>query len=365
MKVEIRLKKLLQEYDLDHHGIKQQIADDLELNRHTVAKIYNQEAPTISLDVLSRLCTWLQNQGIPADELPAGLFSTGRSKLWETIAEKKKVTLYLGEGRQTQEPAAAYRWISRRDSMVATVFVAQLSRGGEDGYQTPYLEFKYVPFRYGWADYDPGDEPTREDIDRVEKIFQEMRADSINGTNILIGSQRVNYLLECYISYLFGCRPFVPLTDQPRVPFYLVWREGDQKIPSCFGGATNPFRSRDATVPGVHYLDKGRWLTCPWKEQKKDAGVIVTTYEPKNKAVEIALFGFSGRATEAIGKQIMEKEHLFWPPAVAIRGKEIGIYICKLEFSAKKPLDSTGENLLTKNCEVTPLSEKTLKKYLR
>jgi DNA-binding Xre family transcriptional regulator len=364
MEVTIRLKNLLQEYELDRHGVKQQIADDLHLNRHTVAKIYNQTAPTISLNVLSRLCTWLENQGLPPDELPAVLFSTGRSKLWETIARKKEVIIYLGEGRQTQEPAAAYRWVSRRDAAVATTLVQELSRKGEQGSPTPPLKFRYVPFRYALVNYDPNELPLPEDLLRAQEIFEQMKEDRENVAKILIGSQRVNYLLECYVSDLFGCKSFTSLTDKVCIPFYFVWREGDQKVPSCFGSTTNPFRRKGAAVPGIHYLDDGKWRTCPWKKQREDAGIIITTNEHKSKVVEIAMFGFSGRATEALANVLGDKEPDFWPPSIAIKGKKIGIYICRLEFSSKQHYDNIEDGPILNKSKVIALSAATLKKYL-
>jgi transcriptional regulator with XRE-family HTH domain len=364
MEVKMRLHELLQEYGLDRHGIKQKIANDLGLDRHTIANIYNQDSATVSLDVLSRLCTWLQSNGVPTDELPSGLFNTGRSNLLQTIAEKKKVTIFLGEGRETQEPAVAYRWISRRDAAAATTLVAQLSHGGKNGYPTPPLDFEYVPFRYPLLNLPQNKEPPMEDMERAKNYFRRMRADSADSAKIIIGSQRVNYLLECHISYLFGCRPFTPLTDRIRVPFYMVWRTGDYWIPSCFGGGANPFCARHANVPGVHCFNGRRWSRYLWEDQKKDAGIIITAYEPRSKAVEIALFGFSGRATEALGKQLILKEHLLWPPSALLRRKQIGIYICKLDFPSKDHTDNIEDPDTDPDCDVIPLSEKILEEYL-
>ena len=56
---------------MNRRGIIGQIAKELNLNRHTVAKIYNNQVPSISLDVLSKICTWLQKQGVSTSELPA------------------------------------------------------------------------------------------------------------------------------------------------------------------------------------------------------------------------------------------------------------------------------------------------------
>lgn len=366
MKVEIRLKKLLQEKSLNRRGIIGQIAKELNLNRHTVAKIYNNQVPSISLDVLSKICTWLQKQGVSTSELPAALFSSSRTSLWHMIAKRETVTIYLGEYQQTVGPVAAWKWISRRDAAAAAYLVQQLSAHSEDGPPPPQLKFRYVPFRYALKNYDVEKPPLAEDIDKAGDIFTRMRSDTTQGASILIGSQRVNYLLEYFVADLFGRKPFSPAKPESKVPFYIVYRETDHKVPSCFGGLENPYRRTDASTPGLHFIGKkGTWVTCPWKEGRKDAGVIITLYNHNNKNVEIAVFGFSGRATDALGAQLLLKEHLFWPPPIEVKGKEVGIFICRLQLVVKQPSAGTEESILVKNCEVIPLTERTVKKFVR
>jgi len=345
MKVECRLQALLSQYDLDHHGIIQEIATGVGVNRHTIAKLYNDRSPSVTFSLLGRLCNWLTKNGVPADELPGGLFGSGRAPLWDAIVRQGgDVNIYLGEYQPITEGEVVWRWISRRDSVVASLIVQRLSTGSEGGARPPRLNFQYLPFRYSPADpiVDPG--LLKTDIDRTRSVFEQTRQNATPGTAIIIGSQRVNYLLEFFMADLFGCQPFALPSGEPRVPFFSVYRQSDQNTPSCFGGRSNPFHRKDSDQPGLHYLsEKGRWVTCPWVREEQDAGIVITAKDHRHKSTALAVFGFSGRATEAIGEQVTLREDLFWPPPVKLKTKDIGVFICKLSYApAENGTESQG-----------------------
>ncbi len=367
MEVKIRLKKLLADHKLDEYGIIQRIAADIDVNRHTVAKLYNDKSPTVSLYLLSRLCTWLQDHGVRAEDLPGELFSTGRTALWEAIArQQEQVTLYLGEYRPTKPPFAASRWISTRDSAVASTIIQQLSTGTETRPLWSGLSLAYVPFRYAPGDRNVDRRLLDEDIAGASRAFARLKAGPKPGTSIFVGSQRVNYLLEFFVADLFGCASFATPSEKPAVPFFSVYRETDQNTPSCFGGRENPFRQADKTVPGLHYInEKGKWATCPWIEGQQDAGIVISVNDRRNRSVTLAVFGFSGLATRAVGEQLVLKEHLFWPPCTELKDKEIGVYICKLTYAPATHSDELQEDAETSSCDVVALNDRTLKRFLR
>jgi len=364
MKIEIRLKNVLKKHKLYHHGVMQQIARDLKVHRHTIRKLYHNQTANVSLDTLGRVCEWLQKKGVPADELPGALFGACPSELWQAIAMPGKVTVYLGEYQQTQPPAAAWRWISRRDAAVAADFVQELSTHSEIGAALPQVNIMYVPFRWDMQSSNVTKKPLAEDINNTKKIFNLMKTGSSSSTSILIGSQRVNYLVEYFVADLFGCKPFCRPGGRSRVPFYLFYRDGDRAVESCFGGLKNPLGGRSTPVPGIYYCDEEeKWVTCPWRKNKHDAGVVITLYDPGTKAVEVAAFGFSGRATDAVGEQlILDKGH-FWPPSIKVKGKQIGIYICRFDFTGSQSIKGT-EEVQVKKTDIISLDEKILKKYL-
>ncbi|MGE5296778.1 MAG: helix-turn-helix domain-containing protein [Solirubrobacterales bacterium] len=366
MKVECRLKDVLTEHGLDHHGVIQEIAEAVGVNRHTIAKLYNDRAPAVTFALLGRLCNWLVKKGVPADELPGALLGAGRAPLWTAISRQGgAVTIYLGEYQLTRDNEVLWRWISRRDSSVAALIVQRLSAGTKGGSLPPPLGFEYIPFRYSPIDHIVDRQVLDEDIRRTQAVFDRVQHAANAGTTIIIGSQRVNYLLEFFVADLFGCRPFVSPSGKPSVPFFSVYRSSDQNTPSCFGGPENPFRSRDKTKPGLHYLnDRGQWETCPWLCDQQDAGIVVSLKDHRRGSLVLAIFGFSGWATEAIGGQMVLKEDLFWPPTVKLKTREVGVYVCQLTNIASAKDDADQGHIQTGACEVIPLGERTLANLL-
>ncbi|MDI9434308.1 MAG: helix-turn-helix transcriptional regulator [Planctomycetota bacterium] len=366
MKVEFRLKELLGRYGQDYHGVIGDLANWAGVNRHTIARLYNDRATSVSFVLLSRLCSWMAEKGIPADELPGGLFGAGRAPLWNTMARQGgEVTIYLGEYQPISAGEVTWRWISRRDSTVASELVQQLSSGTEGGTPAPRLNFRYLPFRYSPADHVVDAGLLNEDMNRTREVFRQTQQNPEPGTAIIIGSQRVNYLLEFFVADLFGCKPFTPSAGPPSVPFFSVYRQSDQNTPSCFGGTRNPFQQKDSTTAGLHYLnDRGNWVVCPWAREEQDAGVVIAVNDHRRKSITLALFGFSGRATEAIGRQLVGKEDLFWPPTLKRKNREVGVFICRLTYTpSESEYDSRGD-VQMQTCEVTRLEEKTLDKFV-
>lgn len=367
MQVEIRLKELLAQHGLDRHGVIGEIADAVGVNRHTIAKLYNNRAPSVNLTLLGRLCNWLTKNGVPSDELPGALLGSGRAALWNAIARQGgEVTIYLGEYQPLTKGEVIWRWISRRDSAVAAQIVQRLSTGTEAGPPPPRLRLQYLPFRYSPADPVVDPRLLEEDLQRTEKVFEQIQQDVRPGTAILVGSQRVNYLLEFFVADLFGCRPFVTPAGEPSVPFFSVYRQSDQNTPSCFGGRHNPFRRKDSSVPGLHYLnERGNWITCLSVREAEDVGIVISLKDHRRKMTALAVFGFSGRATEAVGEQLALREDLFWPPAVRHKTKDVGVFICKLDYAPTDKADEAQGHFQMDSCDVIPLTARTVERFLR
>ncbi len=366
MQVESRLKEVLAQHGLDHHGVIQEIAQAVGVNRHTIARLYSDRSPGVTFALLGRLCNWLAENGVPPDELPGSLFGAGRAALWTAIARHGgAVTIYLGEYQLTRDDEVLWRWISRRDASVANLVLQRLSLGTEGGSPAPPLGFEYIPFRYSPMDHIVDPRVLAEDIRRTQDVFERVQQRANVGTTIIIGSQRVNYLLEFFVADLFGCRPFVSPSGRPSVPFFNVYRPNDQNTPSCFGGPQNPFRSRDKTVPGLHYLnDHGRWETCPWLRDRQDAGIVISLKDHRRGSLVLAIFGVSGWATEAIGGQLVLKEDLFWPPVVKLKTREIGVYVCQLTHGLSDETHADEGHVQMGACEVTALGERTIANLL-
>ncbi len=378
MKLEWRLKQLLEKYGLDGHGMETKIANECGVHRHTVGKIIRNQVQSSKLDVLEKVCEWLIENGVPAETLPGALFGVRPSALWRAIGESDKVHIYLGEyhikGKTatTQQPAPPVS-ISRHDSVVSSKIIHFLFSNAELSDLRPSVKMLYVPFYFTPGVFDTEDVVFQEDTSRAKQIFTTMRQDrQRNCSSIIIGSQRVNYLVEYIVADLFGCEPFVQQRDKVQVPFYLCYRKFDRLMPSCFGGVDNPPDKNSDVVPGTYYLDENfTWQFLEWKKKETDAGIVVITREADN--VEMAAFGFSGRSTNAVGNALLKQPHNFWPESnstqsntVVTGDKEVGVYICKVTFSEEKNNDNSRafEDYEQDKVEVIPLSRKVLEKYL-
>jgi hypothetical protein len=214
-------------------------------------------------------------------------------------------------------------------------------------------------------------------------------------TVMLIGSQRANYLVEYFVADLFGCQPFVSNVKKPAVPLYLRNRTFDRLIPSCFGGRDNPAWVDKTNKCGIWFEDENnRWRLFEWERDKQDSGAVITVRSAGS--MRIALFGFTGRSTNAICNELIRRPENFWPvnaqdfeddeksplkaakkkrasrkkanpPTAIVRNSnEIGIYICRVYFSEP---ENDAEPWAAKDfdkdkVEVKPFHRSVLEKYL-
>ena len=367
MKIEIRLKKVLNDHGLDRHGVVQKIATGAKVHRRTIGKLYNNTARNPSLRVLGLVCDWLIRNGVPAASLPHALIGCQPSGLWEAVAQPGLVTLYLGQYEESADGAAVMLWLSRRDSTVAAEIVKELTTPTSRVRRRnpPRMSIQYVPFEFHRLASRINRKHVEGDIKRSESFFRRMVDLRGRSSSIIIGSQRVNYLLEHFVADLFSCKPFEPVSKEIRVPFHLVYRDRDRAVPSCFGGFDKPLGMTGPRNPGLHYLHtdedgKLQWVRCPWKSRHDDAGVvIICRYD---RAVEMALFGFSGWATESLGRQLLSPGGTspFWPLTYrAHKGAEIGIYVCVLNCMEETLVDQ-GSAVVCRNIKIIPLGESLL-----
>jgi len=383
MEIEIRLRQVLKECGRDKHGITQLIADDCGLHRHTVSKLYHNQAKNPSLDVLGKICGWLVDHDVRA-ALPQALFGSRPARLWQAVTATGHVAVYLGESHRVAGVVPARRSISRRDAAVETNIIQHLTAVGAMGAEKtrPELRTQYVPFRFSSRESIESRKRFKEDIERAKKVFDQMKAKDPPESAILIGSQRVNYLVEYFVADLFGCRPFQRARDVT-TPFYVTYRSFDRPVPSCFGGLKNPPGRGGRVLKGLYYLtEQGRWEVWEWKEAVQDAGVVITVFEPETKVMRMAAFGFSGRGTSAVGTELVKHPRQFWPetspPADAEQGtrrrrrrrkkkqdREVRVYICRFKFVPPENQPSgRDEDPEVSEAKITPLSDRLLNKYL-
>ena len=86
--------------------------------------------------------------------------------------------------------------------------------------------------------------------------------------------------------------------------------------------------------------------------------------DPGNNALVLAVFGFSGYGTEALGQWLIEHGDDFWDHEVAGTKFRVGVYICRLRVSETTTARGDRE-VEVKKAEVVPMDAKVLKRRLR
>lgn len=366
MEIEIRLKALLQACtpSQDDHGVFRRIETAMGVNRRTVSRLYHNQMKNPPLSDIGLIADFLAQHGVPAESLPQALFGVRPSKLWEAIGEKEMVTLYLGEYQRTDGPMPARLSISRRDASVAAEMIDRLSALSSAGEgRRPKLHIEYVPFQFGFQSEDVSDVQFARDVAGAKRIFEQMRFSAAKKASIMIGSQRVNYCTELFVADQFGCPAFADAGGEARVPFYIVYRDFDRKVRSCFGGTNLPGASSQQP-PGIYYRKRpgaAHWERWEWKLASQDGGIVIAAYDKRTGAIELALLGFSGRATANIGTHFLHNPHLFWPPKGEAGGRQVGVYVCQITYSEVRDGDRPPE---TGRIEAVPLSAATVRHYL-
>jgi transcriptional regulator with XRE-family HTH domain len=366
MEIEIRLKKLLQDRGLYHHGVEQEIARACGLHRHTIGKLLRNQASNPSLEVLGQVCEWLAAKGVPRSILPRALVGAQKSELWRAIGgPHHTVHLYLGEYREFGLPGTQRRWVARRDAALAADIAHHLALRSDSERAVVDVQTHFVPFRYTRRASRARTARLEEDTRNAQRIYQETHTPPVRHNSLYLGSQRVNYLTEYFVSDIFRCpKPFSAPESKPRVPFWLQYRSPDLAVTSVCGGMKPPRGFRGKSEPGTYFVDEGgQWRLCRYIEDRQDAGIVIIASDPGTEVVEIALFGFSGRSTEALGDYLISHSAHFWPLRVEAHGRKVGVFICQFTF-AKDPASTDEHAVNVTKAEIVGLHDDVLRDYL-
>ncbi|MBI4718249.1 MAG: helix-turn-helix transcriptional regulator [Planctomycetes bacterium] len=358
------MKKILRENGLAGRTVVQRMAADLKLHRHTIGKLYRNQASNPSLDVLGRICDWLERNGVPGGILPQALFGVRPSSLWEAVAAPGAVTLYVGEYRQMPPGPRPLRWIAQHDALAIAKIVQSLSGTATVAERRVSVGIEHVPFRFDPEKSAVGADHLQEDRKRAGEIFRKLQASARATSAIILGSQRANHLVELLVADIFGCEAFtLPRRGRRAAPLYLAFRKEDRVVPSCFGGRTAPPGCTAVRGPGIYYRTRDGWSVCPWTRGVQDAGVILVSRDPGTAALRMAVFGFSGPGTEAVAEELLRVPDRFWPLPVARNGKEVGVHICRFGL-CRDTSESRDEEVRVKDIEVIPLDKEILAECL-
>ncbi|QDU98175.1 helix-turn-helix domain-containing protein [Lignipirellula cremea] len=341
-------------------GTIKSIVDYTGLDRHQVASLLKNEMKYIPLKALSRLCDFLVEHGYArADQLPGALFAIEPENFWELLARRRRLELCLGVRRPEKTDAFEGAWVAASDS----VLLGELLNGVSTLGGTAKLRYgKQEPGAEGEIDPDnpprsamlaeqeppqpetlkqvlvwsPGQGSPEEVFNRGREAFSEFADSASDKALICVGSVKSNPVAELLIASAFSCDPFetqVPATPAERsCPFFLRYRDDDPQPPSCSAGAQLSLE-QPGKEPGFYYEKAdGSWECCPWDGSRHDTALVFYVHREAQGLLEMALGGFSGRATRLLAKVLATQAESFWPPTYDAQGMAVGAFIARFTF---------------------------------
>lgn len=338
-------------------GTIKAICDYTGLDRHQVAALLKNEVKYVPLDALSKLCGYLIERGFAkAEELPGRLFGVVPEHFWELLARRKRLELCLGV-RRGEDNSLDDAWVVASDSVLlgellngaTTLAIAPPgSNGGPEGGPLPPVVVAPRPHpeqlhqKLVWSPDQASVEECQRMAGRAYDDFCEAAGDK---ALVCLGSIKSNPVVEVLLASTFGCEPFISQDDLPAgerrsCPIFLRYRDNDPHPLSCCGGQ-RAARGGTSSKPGIYYeLPSGKWECCPWDAKTHDAAFVFYIHRESQGRMEMALGGFSGRATRLLARHLARHGEEFWKPVYDDEGIQIGAFVVKFAITGPPVADS-------------------------
>lgn len=362
-------------------GTIKQICEFSNLDRHQVAALLKSEVKYIPLEAIGKLCDYLLAKRLakPKD-LPGILFALEPENFWELIARRQWVEVCMGVRKEGTDDTLDDAWIVASDSVMFGELLSGITDYRLTAPQVAADAAPYpieLPLPTGNGDGGPmvvtqngspeehAAKPLLPEVLRQTLVWspgknrQEYTAmaakihesfwnqEEDDKALIGIGSVKSNPVVERIISNVFGCEPYATQDDvaapaQRSVPFFLRYRDNDPPyLTSCCGGRQLAV-GHAADKAGIYYETKnGKWDVCPWDEKKHDAAFVFWVNRPSQGILEMALGGYSGRASRLLAQHLDRCAEHFWPPVYTGHGLEIGACIVRFHLKDKARKDKS------------------------
>ena len=350
MRYSFRLAELLG-HDPDPNrrpGTIKMIVEHTGLDRHQVANLLRNEVKYLPIHALSRICDYLIEKGhARADELPGKLFAIEPEHFWELLARRARLELCLGVRLSDPKDGLEGALVVASDSVLMGELLNGVSTMGDaknvgdsDDYETAGAALE--PVQPSLLKQSLVLSPSLTDhanvITRANNVYGDFNKATGDKALLGIGSVKSNPVVELMISEAFRCKPFttekVAKAADRSCPFFLRYRDFDPHHPSSSGGLE---LSDDvpADNPGIYYeTADGTWKHVA-VVKNKDAALVFYIHRESQGRLEMALGGFSGRATRTLARTLSSRAEDFWPPVYDEHGVQIGAFIVEYTFDRK------------------------------
>ncbi len=374
-------------------GTIKQICEFSNLDRHQVAALLKSEVKYIPLEAIGKLCDYLLAKRLakPKD-LPGILFALEPENFWELIARRQWVEVCMGVRKDGADDTLDDAWIVASDSVMfgellsgitdfrlwapkaaadaAITFPGESSTelegngaNGANGENAPVVSM-----------HQNGNSPL--DVAAVNPLLPEVLRQTLvwsPGKNVAeytsmaakiheafwnqeeddkalvgIGSVKSNPVVERIFANVFGCPAFqsqdkVASPAMRSVPIFLRYRDNDPShLTSCCGG-WQLASGHAADKAGIYFeTSSGKWECCPWDAKKHDSAFVFYVNRPSQGILEMALGGYSGRASRLLAQHLDRCAEQLWPPVYRGQGLEIGAFIIRFHLKEKTRKDKSS-----------------------
>ena len=364
LKLVIQLEKILKQHfpGTSHRGIYTEIKERTGLSFSQIRAIRKSDAKFISMETLQKIASFLKTEcGISTDELLGSFFGVEPLGFWAMFDNMECVQVC--EGLRIDRTTAEPRWVNAYDAHLSATFIRQLLAGG--GHPRSNLE-QYLIQAYRDEQHMAAVIANAKDF-----YYRGFRDGSKRRALACIGSMKSLPVFECVVANAFKVKPFVPQTigrrsqdlRQRAIPVYFRYREDDPDVHSAFGGRDLPLAAARGKAGVAYETDGGRWEFCPISESE-DVAVVFYACGLAEGTVELALAGFSGRATGCLALGLSTLAEDLWPPTYSHSGLNLGLFLIRYTFAPQAAADSHTILVEPKATEVIAVPESVLVRRL-
>lgn len=351
-------------------GTIKNICEFTGLDRHQVASLLKNEIKYVPLDALSKLCEFLIDRGYAtAEELPGRLFGVEPEHFWELLARRKRLVLCLGV-RQGEEGSLDDAWVVASDSVLLGELLSGVTTLGgtakhrripqlaaDEGSAPAPAGLQHVPHPehlHQILVWSPGQNIKTEDhTSQARSSYESFMGTAGDKALVCLGSIKSNPMVELLLAGAFGCEPYqsqdsLASASKRSCPLFLRYRDNDPHPASCCGGLRLATKGQATKEPGIWYEQAGGgWGCAPWSPTS-DAAFVFYIHRESQGHMEMALGGFSGRATRLLAKLLARRGEEFWPPVYEGQGMQIGAFVVQWSL----PDQTTSGTLLPDDLHV-------------
>jgi len=360
-------------------GTIKAIVEYTGLDRHQVAALLKNEVKYIPLKALSRLCDFLIEHGhATADQLPGALFAVEPENFWELLARRRRLEMCVGVRKDVSAEAPDISFVVASDSvLLGEILNGVTTLGGtaklrkSDGNMS-MLTSDSLPHPETLKQslvWSPGQADESEVTRRAKLVYNEFSESKGDKALIGIGSTKSNPVVEIVLSRAFNCDPFetqddVASASERAIPFFMRYRDKDPHPASCVAGV-NLSKQDTKLESGLYYENEtGKWVRFGSDDPKEEVAFVFYVHRESQGRLEMALGGFSGRATRLLARALATRAKDFWPPVYEMQGIQVGGFLIQFNLpSGKKDTDILRTDLVA-NMEVTRIPKQTFEKRL-